>query len=179
LFTLTNNKNKFILDIIGKNMNTINNQKQKGFTLIELVIVIVILGILAATAAPKFLNLQADAKEATLQAVKASVETAMSVVYAKSLINGTETAATSTVNTPTVVNTVYGYPKAAAADFANLLELAPADFLYVDIAGTPNKVLIYPTGMTAPTAAGASCTVEYTEATSATAKATVVVNTGC
>ena len=163
-------------------MNTLNIQKQKGFTLIELVIVIVILGILAATAAPKFLNLQADAKESTLQAVKASVETAMSVVYAKSLINGTETSATATVtidSASTTVNTVYGYPKAANVDLAKLLDLASADFSYVDIAGTPNKVLIYPTGMTAPTAAGASCTVEYTEATSATAKATVVVNTGC
>ncbi len=168
-------------------MNTINTQKltiqkQKGFTLIELVIVIVILGILAATAAPKFLNLQADAKESTLQAVKASVETAMSVVYAKSLINGSEASATGTVtidSAGTTVNTVYGYPKAANADLSNLLELNSADFLYVDITGTPNKVLIYPAGNTAPTAAGADCTVEYSEATSATVKATVVVNTGC
>ncbi|WP_219592386.1 prepilin-type N-terminal cleavage/methylation domain-containing protein, partial [Aeromonas salmonicida] len=36
-------------------------KKQAGFTLIELVIVIIILGILAVTAAPKFLNLQGDA----------------------------------------------------------------------------------------------------------------------
>jgi len=163
-------------------MNTLNIQKQKGFTLIELVIVIVILGILAATAAPKFLNLQADAKESTLQAVKASVETAMSVVYAKSLIQGSEANATGTVtidSAGTTVNTVYGYPKAATADLSSLLDLNSNDFLYVDITGTPNKVLIYPAGNTAPTAAGAACTVEYSEATSATVKATVVVNTGC
>ena len=40
---------------------------QKGFTLIELIIVIVLLGILAVTAAPKFLNLQDDARDSVLQ----------------------------------------------------------------------------------------------------------------
>jgi len=158
-------------------MKTLNIQKQKGFTLIELVIVIVILGILAATAAPKFLNLQADAKEATLQAVKASVETAMSVVYAKSLIKGIETAATGSVNTPTAVTTIYGYPEATAANFTNLLELNNSEFTTIDTVGT-DTVMIYPTGMTAPTATGDACTVEYTQATSS-AKATVKVNTGC
>ncbi|MDW3189737.1 type II secretion system protein, partial [Vibrio sp. Vb0932] len=42
-------------------------KKQTGFTLIELVVVIVILGILAVTAAPRFLNLQNDAREARLE----------------------------------------------------------------------------------------------------------------
>ena len=50
-------------------------KKQAGFTLIELVIVIIILGILAVTAAPKFLNLQDDArKSAAADGVKASLQ---------------------------------------------------------------------------------------------------------
>ena len=55
-------------------------KKQAGFTLIELVIVIIILGILAVTAAPKFLNLQDDAKEAAAQGVQAAVSSSAQLV---------------------------------------------------------------------------------------------------
>ena len=59
---------------------------QQGFTLIELIIVIVLLGILAVTAAPKFLNLQDDARDSVLQGIAGSLESASSVVYGKALI---------------------------------------------------------------------------------------------
>lgn len=68
-------------------MKTIN-KTQQGFTLVELIIVIVILGILAVTAAPRFLNLAGDAKGATLSAVEASIVSANSLVNGKALING-------------------------------------------------------------------------------------------
>ncbi len=45
----------------------------KGFTLIELVVVIVILGILAVTAAPRFLNIQGDARAAVIEGVRGAV----------------------------------------------------------------------------------------------------------
>lgn len=48
-------------------------KRQGGFTLIELVVVIVILGILAVTAAPRFLNLQDDARESALQGLKGAM----------------------------------------------------------------------------------------------------------
>ncbi|OBT14805.1 hypothetical protein A9264_13595 [Vibrio sp. UCD-FRSSP16_10] len=63
----------------------------KGFTLIELVVVIVILGILSVTAAPKFLNLQRDARIASLQGAKGAIAGANSIVYGKAAINGVET----------------------------------------------------------------------------------------
>ena len=56
-------------------------KKQAGFTLIELVIVIIILGILAVTAAPKFLNLQDDARKAAADGVKASLQSAAQMIY--------------------------------------------------------------------------------------------------
>lgn len=62
--------------------------RNKGFTLIELVVVIVILGILAVTAAPRFLNLQEDANEAAIQGAKGAMVSAISLFHAKWLIDG-------------------------------------------------------------------------------------------
>jgi MSHA pilin protein MshA len=65
-----------------------SNRNQQGFTLIELVVVIVILGILAVTAAPKFVDLSSDAKKATLDGAKAAILSARDLQYAKSAIAG-------------------------------------------------------------------------------------------
>jgi MSHA pilin protein MshA len=55
---------------------------QRGFTLIELVMVIVILGVLAAVAIPKFVDLGSDAKAAALKGVVGGIDSASSVNYA-------------------------------------------------------------------------------------------------
>ncbi len=62
---------------------------QQGFTLIELVIVIIVLGILAAVAAPKFFNLRSDAAEAAVKATAASMSSAFALNYAKFIFNST------------------------------------------------------------------------------------------
>lgn len=91
-------------------------KKQAGFTLIELVIVIIILGILAVTAAPKFLNLQDDAKTAAASGVLAAVQSSSQLVYSKAALEGLETASSGAVSGSdgTTIQVVYGYPKASS-----------------------------------------------------------------
>ncbi|HIF9202898.1 TPA: type II secretion system protein [Photobacterium damselae] len=67
--------------------------KRNGFTLIELVVVIVILGILAVVAAPKFLNLQQDARDASLKGLEGAIKSTLGVTYAKLATLGLENAA--------------------------------------------------------------------------------------
>lgn len=92
-------------------------KKQNGFTLIELVVVIVILGILAVTAAPKFLNLQDDAKVSAVKGLSGAMKGAAGITYGKAAVRGLETSAAASMGIPGVsgaVSIVYGYPKAGA-----------------------------------------------------------------
>lgn len=65
------------------------DMKQAGFTLIELVMVIVILGILAAVAVPKFVDLSTDAKQAAVKGVAGGIASAFAVNYATRSARGT------------------------------------------------------------------------------------------
>ncbi|MBB1362367.1 type II secretion system protein [Shewanella sp. SR44-4] len=121
-------------------------QKQQGFTLIELVVVIIILGILAVTAAPKFINLQGDARVSALNGLKASIQGANTLVYSKAALSGLEksTAATPvTIATGETVSTLFGYMDSAEDNFPTAIEisveLASADITTGNVASTSNK----------------------------------------
>ena len=99
-------------------MTTVVKRAQTGFTLIELIIVIVLLGILAVTAAPKFLNLQKDAQQGALEGLRAALTSSANVVYAKALIEGATDSADTTLNSGIRVR--YGYPYATQTNMNNL-----------------------------------------------------------
>ncbi|MFQ5900536.1 MAG: type IV pilin protein [Thermodesulfobacteriota bacterium] len=73
-------------------------RKNKGFTLIEIVLVIVILGILAAVAIPRFIRLRADAEQAVGDGVSGAMSGGISMLHAQYLIRNTDYNATSVVS---------------------------------------------------------------------------------
>lgn len=66
--------------------------KSRGFTLIELVIVIIVLGVLAATAVPEFLNLKDDAEKATLRGASGTFKSGVDIISAKHKLDGSPTS---------------------------------------------------------------------------------------
>ncbi|PKH08248.1 hypothetical protein CXF93_04830 [Moritella sp. Urea-trap-13] len=91
------------------------NKKNEGFTLAELVIVIVILGILAATALPKFINLGSEARAANLIALNGALKEGATMVYAKTVIEGLDSGnQTLTVNGGNIILRG-GYPRVASS----------------------------------------------------------------
>jgi MSHA pilin protein MshA len=160
-------------------------KRNQGFTLVELVIVIVILGILAVTAAPKFLNLSGDAKASTLQAVKASLESANAQVYAKSIIASKQNEATHTTANP-AIKVVYGYVDADAAEVTKVLDLASTDWTIAqgvantDLGITANDVTVRPTTSNAPTTVANACVLIYKKSTGAGVKPVIELRiAGC
>ncbi|MEC8327526.1 MAG: type II secretion system protein [Pseudomonadota bacterium] len=102
----------------------------RGFTLIELILVIVVIGVLAVVAAPKFLSLNRDANIATLKQVAAGLDQLTDGIYAKAVIQHKHKVSNESVTVNGVtVNTYFGAPQEI---WNNALgDLMDGDFTYV------------------------------------------------
>lgn len=112
-------------------------KRQGGFTLIELVVVIVILGILAVTAAPKFMNFQDDAREASLQGLKGAIDGASGIVYGKAALEGVDSVGTG--KSVEGVSLAYGYPVATSAALGNAIVGLNTDWDAFDVDADSGK----------------------------------------
>jgi MSHA pilin protein MshA len=145
---------------------------ERGFTLIELVVVITILGILAAFAVPRFIALDTQARVATINGLSGSVKSAASLARGLAMASSVGASGTVSMEGQTITLNNY-YPdsatiaKAVYSDNTN-------DFTFT--AGTATTVSTW-TKNGAPTPA--NCAVTYLPATASASPVVQVIPTGC
>jgi len=153
----------------GQGMKRLGKSAQSGFTLIELIMVVVILGILSAVAIPRFADLGSEARTASIEGLAGALKSSSAIVHAKWLAGG-GTASLLVLEDETINLTSVGYPNAAS-----ISDAAQVDTTNDYPAATAGAVTTY--------TLKASCTVAYNDGTtvpSAIVSPTVSIDTsGC
>ncbi len=148
-------------------MKIINPIRQAGFTLVELIIVIVILGILSAFAVPKFIDVTTDARAAAIEGIAGSMRSAASIVHA-GYVSAGSTGTTVSMSDGSTVTLANGYPAAAQNGILDAVGIAGGETGDVTCTGSPMVCTIQ-----------TDCKVTYTAATTSAAPTIVPVITGC
>jgi MSHA pilin protein MshA len=146
-----------------------SNMRQGGFTLIELVVVITILGILAAFAVPRFASLEGQARLAATQSLAGSIRSGASLAHALWLAQG-DPSSTSVTMEGQAITMGFGYPDASTID-ETLVEYT--GFAMTTPGGTAVFTKQSPSGTAIP-----NCFVTYTPPAAANLAPTVVSTTG-